>query len=186
MNDDSVTPPSTTPVVWTSAVGVSVNGNSLTKTAATGWNAGAASSQSLASGDGYVEITASETNTYRLLGLSNGDSNVDYTDIDFAIYPAVSGQLFVYEKGVGRGSFGSYVTGDKLQVAVESGVVKYKRNGLIFYTSTASPTYPLLVDSALYSSGATLNSAVLSGTWSGAPPPPPPGQSSPPSDGSPA
>ena len=150
-------------------MGVSVNGNSLTKTAATGWNAGAASIQSLASGDGYVEFTASETGTYRLLGLSNGNSNVDYTDVDFAIYPAVGGSLFVFEKGVSRGTVGSYVTGDKLQVSVESGVVKYKKNGTTVYTSTATPVFPLLVDAALYTAGSTLNSAVLSGPWSTGP-----------------
>ena len=56
-------PPSgAVPVVWTSAVGVTVTGNSLTKTTATGWgNAGAVSTQQIASGDGYVEFTASET-----------------------------------------------------------------------------------------------------------------------------
>ncbi len=71
----------------------------------------------------------------------------------------------VYEKGTSRGAFGTYTTGDKLQVAVESGVVKYKKNGTIFYTSTQAPTYPLLVDSALYTMGATLNSATLTGGW---------------------
>ena len=75
------------PVVWTSAVGVTVTGNSLTKTAATGWgNAGAVSTQQIASGDGYVEFTASETTTYRMLGLSNGNTNASYEDIDFALY----------------------------------------------------------------------------------------------------
>src|SRR5438034_8129904 len=31
--------------------------------------------------------------------------------------------------GVNRGTFGPYVTGDRLRVSVESGVVKYYRNG---------------------------------------------------------
>ena len=36
-----------------------------------GWgNAGAASTQTIASGDGYLEVTATETNSYRLIGLS--------------------------------------------------------------------------------------------------------------------
>ena len=46
---------STQNVVWTNAVGVTVSGNSLTKTGATGWNAGASSTQTIASGDGYME-----------------------------------------------------------------------------------------------------------------------------------
>ena len=68
-------------------VGVTVAGNSLTKTAATAWgNAGAVSTSQIASGDGYVEFTASETSTYRMLGLSNGNANASYDDIDFALY----------------------------------------------------------------------------------------------------
>ena len=42
--------------------------------------------------------------------------------------------------------------------------MKYSKNGTVFYTSTKTPTYPLLVDAALYTQGATLNSAVISGT----------------------
>jgi hypothetical protein len=78
-DDSAPPPPATDPVVWTSAAGVTLSGNSLTKTAANGWgNAGAISTQTLVSGDGYVELTASETNTYRLLGLANGDTDTSY------------------------------------------------------------------------------------------------------------
>src|SRR6266705_3801234 len=57
-------------VAWTSTVGVSASGNNLTKTAADGWGNGAAfSTQTLTSGDGYVEFTVSEANTYRFCGL---------------------------------------------------------------------------------------------------------------------
>ena len=105
-------------------VGVSANAGSLTKTVVAGWgNAGAASTKSLTSGDGYVEFTATETNTYRLIGLSNGDSNQAYEDIDFAFDAAAGGQLLLYERGVYRGTVGSYATGDKLPIAVQAGVV---------------------------------------------------------------
>jgi hypothetical protein len=148
-------------VAWTSAVGVAVNGNSLTKTAASGWgNAGAVSSQAIASGDGYVEFTASETTTYRMLGLSNGDTSQSYTDIDFAMYENGS-RLEVYEAGAYKGYFGNYTAGDRLRVAVSGGVVRYSRNGTVFYSSTRTPVYPLLVDCALLSQNATLNSAVI-------------------------
>ena len=151
--------------MWTSAVGVNVSGNSLSKAVGNGWgNAGAVSSKTLPSGDGYVEITASETTSYRMFGLGNGDSNQNYTDIDYAFYLLSGGSLQIYEAGLLRGSFGTYTTGDKLQVAVEGGVVKYKKNGQILRTATV-PNYPLLVDSALFTQGATLNSAVISGAW---------------------
>ena len=150
-------------VSWTNAVGVSVSGNSITKTAADGWNSGAVSAQSIASGDGYVEFTASETNKYRLIGLSNGDANQDYTDIDFAFYLIDPGGLWVLENGVVRYTGGTFATGDTLRVAVEGGVVKYRKNGTLLYTSTVAPTYPLLVDTSLYNYGSTLTSAVISG-----------------------
>ena len=153
-------------MVWTSLVGVTANGNSLTKTAADGWgNGGAVSTKVLTSGDGFVEVTVNETNTYRMFGLGNGDSNANYPDIEFSLYLFANGSIQVYEAGVSRGSFGTYATGDKVQVAVEGGAVKYKKNGATFYTSTLTPIYPLLVDSSLFSQGATLTSAQISGTW---------------------
>jgi hypothetical protein len=145
-------------------VGVEVNDNSLIKTAANGWgNAGAISMQQIASGDGYVEFTASETNTYRLLGLSNGNTDESYEDIDFAIDAYAGGQIRVYENGVYKGTFGSYVPGDKLRIGVGAGVVRYAKNGIEFYASARAPVYPLLVDTALYNTGSTLNAAVIDG-----------------------
>ena len=91
-------------VAWTNVVGVTATGNSLTKTAVDNWgNAGAVSTQTIASGDGYVEFTASETSTWRMCGLSRSDSDQNYTDIDFAVYPTGSGSgsvIQVYESGL--------------------------------------------------------------------------------------
>ncbi|HKO62977.1 MAG TPA: RHS repeat-associated core domain-containing protein, partial [Pyrinomonadaceae bacterium] len=63
----------------------------------------------------------------------------------------------VYEGGVNRGSFGAYTPGTVFRVAVEGGVVKYYRNGAVIYTSTVTPIYPLLVDTALYTTGTTIS-----------------------------
>lgn len=154
------------PVSFTNVTGVSVSGNTLTKTGAAGWNAGAVSNQTINSGDGYVEFTASETNLARFCGLGNGDSGQNYTDIEFAIQLTASdgtNGVWVFESGTLRGNFGTYVTGDKFRVAVEGGVVKYKKNGTVFYTSSITPTYPLLVDTSLYSTGSTVSNIVFSG-----------------------
>jgi hypothetical protein len=48
-------------------------------------------------------------------------------------------------------------------VAVANGIVKYSKNGIVFYTSGQTPTYPLLVDTWLFSQGATLQNVVISG-----------------------
>jgi YD repeat-containing protein len=73
--------------------------------------------------------------------------------------------VYINEGATGRGNFGSYAPGDRFRVAVEGGVVKYKRNGAVFYTSTIAPTYPLLVDTSFYTNGATLTNVVI-GTYS--------------------
>jgi Abnormal spindle-like microcephaly-assoc'd, ASPM-SPD-2-Hydin len=153
-------------VAWMAAGGVAVSGNTLTKNAAIGWgNSGATSTKALMSGDGYVEHTIQETNTYRMLGLGKGNSNNGWEDIDFGLYPMANGTLLVYEKGVLRGSFGNYASGDKLRIAVVGGVVRYYRNTTLLYSSTTSPSYPVIVDTALFNPGATLASVVISGNW---------------------
>ncbi len=95
-----------------------------------------------------------------MFGLSNGNTNATYPDIDFGLYPRAGGALSIYEAGTFRGNFGTYTTGDKLRVAVEGGVVTYRKNGALLRTAGA-PTYPLLVDTALYDQNATITSAVV-------------------------
>ena len=49
----------------------------------------------------------------------------------------------VYQKGNQIGTnYGSYVVGDRLRVAVEGGVVKYRRNGTLLYTSSQADRLP--------------------------------------------
>jgi hypothetical protein len=98
-----------------------------------------------------------------VVGLGSGNTNQTLADVDHGIQASGVGRLLVYEKGLLRGQFGAYATGDRLRVAVVSGVVRYYRNGELFYTSTVAPSYPLTVDSALYSQGATIKAAVLAG-----------------------
>src|SRR5262249_38110199 len=54
-------------------------------------------------------------------------------------------------------------TGDVFRVSVESGVVKYYRNGGLFFTSGQVPSYPLHCAAVLDGSGATIGNAVISG-----------------------
>ncbi len=166
------------PVAWTSAAGVSVTANSLTKTAPNGWgNAGAISSQQLAAGEGYVEFTATETNTYRMLGLSNGSTGFSYQEIDFAIELVGNGQIAVFENGIQRAAGGPYASGDKLRIAVVGTQVQYSKNGIVFRVSSQAVNYPLLVDTSLYNASASLADAVVSGF--AAPPPVPPSSGEP-------
>ena len=155
-------------VSWTNVVGATASGNSLTKTAPTAWgNAGAASTKSIVSGDGYVEFRVTSLLT-GMVALSHSDANQDYTSMEFALLPASDGNLYVFESGVNRGPVSSYTTNDVFRVAVEGGVVKYRKNGALVYTSTQTPTYPLLVDAGLYHNGGTFSNVVINGNLSGA------------------
>jgi len=148
-------------IVWQNAVGVSVSGNSITKTAADGWNnAGASSVQSLASGAGYVEFSSSAAAS-SMAGLSNGDSDQGVADIDFAVFFHTDGIAYVYESGAWKASLAAYVPGDVFRVSVEGGVVKYRKNGALLYTSLVAPTYPLLVDTSIYNNGGQILNAVI-------------------------
>jgi hypothetical protein len=146
---------------WIHDAGVSISDRTLTKTGSAGWNAGGASTRAIEFGDGYVEFTATETTTTRVLGLSHGDAGQNPSDIDLGISLGSDGTFSVLENGTSRGNFGSYAANDRFRVDVTGGSVTYLRNGTVFYTSTATPQYPLRADAALSDPGATLTDIVL-------------------------
>ena len=150
------------PVVWTAAVGVTDDGEgTLTKTATNGWGNGGAISTQQIIGNGYVEFTAIQTSVARLIGLSNGDTNQDYSDIDFAVELLNDATVAVYEGGTSKGAYGTYAQGDVFRVGVTNGVVRYYKNGTAFYVSSGTPTFPLIVDSAIFNQGGKLANAMV-------------------------
>src|SRR5882762_460857 len=154
-------------VVWqnSSLQYVQSTGNNLTKYTSNGnWDGGAASFNTV-SNNGYFQFTASETNKYRMAGLSNSYSSPSYTTIQYAFYLNNGGSLQIYESGSNRGGFGTYTTGDVLKIAVEANVVKYYKNGVLLYISTIAPTLPLLVDASIYNSGGTVSNAGASPSY---------------------
>ena len=154
-------------VAWDNVVGASVGSGMLTKTAGPGWaNAGACSTRGIEAGsDGYAEFTVPADGSYVFFGLSHGDAGQSSADIDYAFYPHPGqGLLIIYEKGVYIGSFGAFAPGNKLKISVQSDVVQYWRNGVLLHTSPSGPTYPLRVDTSLYSTGATIPAVTLAGT----------------------
>lgn len=148
-------------VVWTSLVNATASGGSLQKSGGCDGcdDAGAVSQQQIASGNGAVLFTATETDKVRYVGLSHGNTDTRLGDIDFAIRLG-NGYAEVRENNVYRTDT-PLVSGDRFKVAVEGGVVKYYKNGVLFYTSTVAPTYPLLVDTSLLSAGATVTNATI-------------------------
>jgi len=95
--------------------------------------------------------------------LSNGNTNTSLGDIDFAVLLRSNGWAEVYEKAVWKADV-QYGPGSVFRVAVVAGRVQYSKNGVVFYTSTALPTYPLLLDVTLWSRNATITNARISGT----------------------
>jgi RHS repeat-associated protein len=154
-------------VTWTNvSPTIQVTGNSIQKVSGTSswYDAGAASSQMITAGDGYVEFTPGDTTKWRMCGLGNTDSSWYYADIDYAFFAGPSAGLEIWESGIQRGSFGTYAASDRLRVAVEGGVVKYYRNATLLYTSTVAPKYPLQVDTSLNTVNAGVYNVVISGT----------------------
>lgn len=149
------------PIVWTNLVGVVGDGDSLTKTSTSvGWDAGAASSQSSV-GDVGVHFKAQWTDTSRMCGLSTNDTDAGYTSIDYAWQLDVGGSLKIYEKGVWKGAFGSYQTGDTFVVERVGNEVRYLYNGTIMRVSTNAPRCRLMADCSLCNPGATILDATI-------------------------
>jgi concanavalin A-like lectin/glucanase superfamily protein/Big-like domain-containing protein/purple acid phosphatase-like protein len=149
-------------VTWTNLVNVTATGNSVQKTAGCDGceDAGATSQQQIASGDGYLEFTASEITALRYAGLSNGNPGTSAAEITYAVR-LQSGIAEVNENGVYQAGT-SFAAGDVFRIAVKSGAVTYYKNGTPFYTSTAAPSYPLLVDTAILDLNGTVTNAVIS------------------------
>jgi hypothetical protein len=160
VSNSGSTPPTGGSVVWTSPVKVAVNGSTITKnTGCNGcWDAGAASQQTIASGNGSVSFTVS-SGTAGTIGLSTGNAGTSANDIKFGLrfFP---GYVEVRESGVWKGSW-TITAGATHKVAVASGVVKYFYNGALKHTSAVAPTYPLLVDATIETIGSAVQNAVL-------------------------
>ena len=170
-------------VVWTSAVKVTVNGNSITKSSGCDGcaDAGAVSQQTIASGNGSVEFKMS-AGAYLSVGLGNGNPGTTGNEIKYALRMWPGAIVEVRESGVYKADWKT-VAGALYKIAVEGGVVKYYENGALKYTSTQPPAYPLLVDAAIDSTGAGVQGAMI--TLAGGTSPPPTGGTPPPTGGTP-
>ena len=160
------TPANAEAVRWTNLVNVTANSNSLTKTGGCGGcaDAGAFSQQQIA-GNGYVQITASEGNTLRMIGLTSGTGGTDGGDIKFALR-LQAGRAEVRESGVYKSEI-AVAAGDTLRITIAGGSVQYAKNGSVFFTSAGGGA-SLVVKASLYDLGATLNNVVIGSSNVGA------------------
>ncbi|MFN8777056.1 MAG: arabinofuranosidase catalytic domain-containing protein, partial [Flavobacteriales bacterium] len=141
---------------------VTATGNNLLKVSSNGtWNGGAASWNTVQN-NGYFQFTATETNTNRMAGLSNGNANADWTGIQYAVYLRNDAQWEVRQSGSGALFTASYSANDVFRIAVENNVVRYYQNNILRYISLVTPTLPLLVDVSINTQGGTVTNAIVS------------------------
>jgi hypothetical protein len=160
-----------TSITWTNLVNVTVTGTIAQKTTGCdGCQDGGATSQEQLNADGYVEFTVGELNTMWMAGLSHGNDDTTYADIDFGFRFNGGGWADVLENGIYAGGDTPYAPGDVFRIAIANGRVQYSRNGRYLMESTRAPQLPLLLDSSLLSVGASIREAVMAVA-----PPPPPG-----------
>jgi polyvinyl alcohol dehydrogenase (cytochrome) len=149
-------------VDWASTVNCTVTGSRLQKTS--GLNdtsdAAARSRQSITSGDGFAEFTATETDKLRFCGLTHSPIGTDYADIDFAIKLTDFGVAEVRENNLYKAET-PYRTGDIFRINIDGGIVRYAKNGFVFQTSLKSLGYPLVVQAAFISLGGSIENTVL-------------------------
>ena len=167
-HDSAAVPNTTQTVTWTNLIGVVVSNNVLIKTNSWRWgNAGAASATSFL-GDGGLEFEVAQLDSALMCGLSMTDSSPSFNTIEYAIEVRLGGGLAVFENGSRRGFFGTSQIGDRLSVEREGTTIHYKKNGVIFYTSTRLTSESLLADCAIYHTGGK----ILNAKWLDAQPPP--------------
>ncbi|MEM9678742.1 MAG: RHS repeat-associated core domain-containing protein [Bacteroidota bacterium] len=147
---------------------VTVNGNTISKDSGNDsqWDTGLKTRQTIES-DGSISFRGSQTNEYLMVGLSKraNVASVHFIYIDYAIYLVGNGNFQVYEHGGYVGNFGTYTPSDTFKVERIGNMVRYLKNGIIFYTSDL-PSFneDLLGAVSLRSVGAAVNNVTLSGS----------------------
>ena len=151
------------PLTWNSLVNATASGNALAKTAGCDGcdDAGAVSGQQLQDGNGFLEFTVYDTQSLRFVGLSTVAGGTTADDIDFALR-LQGGYAEVRENGVYRADI-TLNSGDSLRVSVQNGVVNYARNGQVFYSSAATPNFPMKAYARLLSSDSRISNAIGGG-----------------------
>ena len=124
-------------------------------------DAGAISQQRITAGDG-CQFVAGATGPLRTAGLTQSFTVSSPGTIVFGVR-FQSNIAEVREGGVYRADI-SYVAGDAFRIAIQSGVVRYSKNGTVFYTSRVAPAYPLVLAAALANRNGVVGGATIGGT----------------------
>lgn len=143
-----------------SLINVTATGNNLLKTGGCDGcpDASAVSEQQMA-GTGLATFTASEAGTLRVVGLATGGVGTLASDINYALR-LQNGVAEVREFGAYKAEIG-FGAGDTLQISVEAGIVKYTKNGAVFYVSDVAATSALRLHVAMFNAGAAVDNVTF-------------------------
>ncbi|WP_338790565.1 choice-of-anchor D domain-containing protein [Bernardetia sp. MNP-M8] len=142
------------PLTWTNLSNLTLNANGQLDHTSSGWNTSANSTKKVIGNGGIVFKVDNLINS--AIGLSKKESGTGFNSIDYAIYLTATGTVYVFEKGINRGSFGNYQARDGFKIERVGTTIQYSKNGVIFRTSTNVLTDDLLVDVSLQTTGTTL------------------------------
>ncbi|NEN24749.1 T9SS type A sorting domain-containing protein [Cryomorpha ignava] len=122
------------------------------------WDAGAFSTAGILN-NGYAETVISQTNKTRIFGVSptNKENKNKIDDLEYAIVLRDWGGGEIRESGSYKASIGNYYIGDKFKIAIEDGILRYYKNTILLYESTAAPIIPQYVDLAFEQKNAEIS-----------------------------
>ncbi len=160
-----------TPLVnWNGASGgVSTSGNQITYSGSpTGWNNNTVVSPAFST-LGYTSnyevsftIDSNPAATTWIVGLGVAETGATWRDIDYGLRSS-AGTLTVYESGNWRTTVAALSTGDQISIAVGSGVIEYKHNGVTFWSTAVAGAPNFYVDTSFNSGAITLSAFVAAG-----------------------
>lgn len=80
-----------------------------------------------------------------------------YTSLDYAILGNESGNVKIFESGVDRGTFATYVAGDAFEIEYSGDTVTYRKNGIVMRTVTTTTGRTFYFDSSLRAKGSIIS-----------------------------
>jgi len=149
--------PVTATPTWSNQVGVTVAGNTVTKTASSGYgNAWVTSTEILAAGaDGWAEFTLDAFNQERAFGLLDQNLDNSYTSIDFG-FLTFGANVYVYENGTNMATVSSPQLNDVFRVERIGSTIYWKRNGTTVYMESDSYQGALQMFATIKTTGAKI------------------------------
>ena len=151
------------PVAWAGLVNVTaVNGGVQKTSGCDGCPDASAVSNETIDGSGLLEWTAPEVQTLRIVGVSASPTVTNPGDIPFAIR-LQAGVAEVRELGAYKADV-PFAAGDTFRIAVEKGVVRYLKNGSVFYTTEVTPGTPLRAHAVIFGLNGAISQVGMSGS----------------------